>query len=193
MKTVDFINMADGTAEEYRFLGEQEAIFIKGLPGRIMKALAGLESSFSGYKISRLEHSLQSATRAYNDQQPTEFVVAALLHDIGDELAPHSHSEMAASILRPYVSEKIYWIVKYHGMFQMYYFAHHIGGDQNARDKYRDHIWYRDAVEFCELYDQNCFDPDYQTQSLEFFRPMVEDIFGKEPVGFNCAIERTGA
>jgi predicted HD phosphohydrolase len=185
MKTVDFINMVDGTAEEYRFLGEQEAIYIKGLPDRIMKALAGLESSFSGYKISRLDHSLQSATRAYHDQQPTEFVVAALLHDIGDELAPHSHSEMAASILRPYVSEKIYWIVKYHGMFQMYYFAHHIGGDQNARDQYKDHIWYRDAVEFCELYDQNCFDPDYQTQPLEFFRPMVEAVFGKEPVGFN--------
>lgn len=180
MNTVSFTNMADGTAEEYQFLGEQEAIFIRGLPVRIMKALEGLENSISGYKISRLEHSLQSATRAYNDKRSTEYVVAALVHDIGDELAPHSHSEMAASILRPYVSEKIYWIVKYHGLFQMVYYAHHIGGDQNARDKYKDHIWYDDAVEFCELYDQNCFDPNYQSKPLEFFRPMVEEVFGKE-------------
>lgn len=180
MNTVNFINMADGTAEEYQYLGEQEALFIRGLPDRIMKSLAGLEQSFSGYKISRLEHSLQSASRAYNDQRPVEYVVAALLHDIGDELAPHSHGEMAASILRPYVSEKIDWIVKYHGMFQLYYYAHHIGGDQNARDQYKDHIWYDDAVEFCERYDQNCFDPNYQSQSLAFFRPMVEAVFGKE-------------
>jgi predicted HD phosphohydrolase len=180
MKTVSFTNMAEGTAEEYQFLGEQETLFIRGLPGRIMKALEGLESSFSGYKISRLEHSLQSATRAYNDKRSTEYVVAALLHDIGDELAPHSHSEMAASILRPYVSEKIHWIVKYHGLFQMIYYAHHIGGEQNARDQYKDHIWYDDAVEFCEIYDQNCFDPNYHSKSLGFFRPMVEEVFGKE-------------
>ena len=180
MKTVNFINMADGTAEEYQFLGEQEAQYVKGLPARIMQAMEGLEHSISGYKISRLEHSLQSATRAYNDQRPAEYVVAALIHDIGDELAPHSHSEMAAAILRPYVSEKTYWIVKYHGMFQMYYYAHHIGGDQNARDQFKDHAWYSDAVEFCALYDQNCFDPDYKSEPLEFFRPMVEEVFGKE-------------
>jgi len=184
MKNVSFINMADGTAEEYKFLGEQEALFIQGLPDRIMKSLEGLEHSFSGYKISRLQHSLQSATRAYNDHRSSEYVVAALIHDIGDELAPHSHSEMAASILRPYVSERIYWIVKYHGLFQMFYYAHHSGGDRNLRDQYKDHIWYDDAVDFCELYDQNCFDPDFKSQSLEFFRPMVESVFGKE-VHFN--------
>ncbi len=176
--------MADGTAEEYKFLGEQETLFIQGLPDRIIQSLQGLEHSFSGYKISRLQHSLQSATRAYNDQRSTEYVVAALLHDIGDELAPHSHSEMAASILRPYVSEKIYWIVKYHGLFQMFYYAHHAGGDRNTRDQFKEHIWYDDAVEFCELYDQNCFDPDFKTQSLEFFQPMVKTVFGKK-VHFN--------
>lgn len=180
MNTVNFINMADGTADEYQFLNEQEALFIRGLPDRIMQSLGKLEESFSGYQISRLTHSLQSATRAYNDKQSDEYVVAALVHDIGDELAPHSHSEMAAAILRPYVSDKLYWIVKYHGVFQMYYYAHHLGGDRNARDQFKDHIWYNDAVEFCELYDQNCFDPDYPTKPLEFFRPMVEAVFGKD-------------
>jgi predicted HD phosphohydrolase len=184
MQKVSFINMADGTAEEYKFLEEQETLFIEGLPDRIMQSLQGLENSLSGYQVSRLQHSLQSATRAHNDQRSTEYVVAALLHDIGDELAPHSHSEMAASILRPYVSEQIYWIVKYHGLFQMFYYAHHTGGDRNARDQFKAHIWYNDAVEFCELYDQNCFDPDFKTLPLAFFQPMVEAVFGKE-VHFN--------
>lgn len=151
MKTVSFINMTDGTAEDYQFLNNQEALFIRGLPDRLIKALKSLEQSLSGYKISRLEHSLQSATHAYNGRRSTEYVVAALLHDIGDDLAPNSHSEMAASILRPYVNEKLYWIVKHHGLFQMFYYAHHLGGDQNARNEYKDHIWFDDAVEFCEL------------------------------------------
>ena len=104
-------------------------------------------------------------------------MVAALFHDIGDMVSPFSHSELAAAVLRPFVSEKTYWIVKHHGLFQMYYFAHHLGGNRNARDRYRDHQWYDDAIRFCELYDQNCFDPDYDSESLAFFAPMVERLF----------------
>ena len=109
-----------------------------------------------------------------------EIVVAALLHDIGDLLAPRSHSEMAASILRPFVSEKTYWIVKHHGLFQMYYYAHHVGGDRNARERFLDHPWYEDAVRFCEEYDQNCFDPEFNSESLEFFEPMLRRVFNHE-------------
>ncbi len=181
MQTVSFINMADGTAEDYAFLEKHEHEYAKGLPSRLIDALKKLEHSFAGYKVSRLEHSLQSATRAHHDGRSKEYVVAALLHDIGDELAPYSHSEMAASILRPYVSDRIYWIIKTHGVFQMYYYAHHTGGDRNARDRYKDHAWFNDAVEFCELYDQNCFDPDYKSKPLAFFEPLIEVVFGREP------------
>ena len=181
METVSFINMADGTAEDYAFLEHHEQQYALGLPARIMEALKKLENSFSGYKVSRLEHSLQSASRALEDGRSTEYVVAALVHDIGDELAPFSHSEMVAAILRPYVSEKIYWIIKQHGVFQMYYYAHHTGGDRHARDRFKDHKWYQDAVEFCELYDQNCFDPAYQSKPLAFFQPMLTEVFGKKP------------
>ncbi len=181
METVSFINMADGTKADYEFLGKHEEEYAKGLPGRLIEALKKLEHSFSGYKVSRLEHSLQSATRAHQDGRSVEYVVAALLHDIGDELAPYSHSEMAASILRPYVEERIYWIIKTHGVFQMYYYAHLTGGDQNARDRYKDNPWYEDAVEFCHLYDQNCFDPEYKSKPLAFFEPMIADVFGREP------------
>ena len=178
-ETVDFIHMEDGTAEEYAFLGEQEAVYCEGLVDRVMEAMEQLETSFSGYKISRLGHSLQSATRAYEEGEDEEMVVAALLHDIGDPLAPHSHSEMAAAILRPYVSERIYWIIKHHGLFQMYYYGHLTGKDRNARDIHKDHEWYQDCIDFCHKYDQNCFDPNYKNKPLEFFRPMMERVFAK--------------
>ena len=151
MDVVSFTRMAEGTKEDYEFLHEQEQLFMEDLPARLMDGLKALSEGFSGYAVSRLEHSLQSATRAHRAGESEELVVAALLHDIGDTLAPRSHSEMAAAILRPYVSEKTYWIIKYHGLFQMYYYAHHVGGDRNARDRFLDHPWFEDAVRFLSL------------------------------------------
>ena len=128
-----------------------------------------------------MEHSLQCATRAHRDGADEEMVVAALLHDIGDLLSPFNHSELAAAVLRPYVAERTYWIVRHHGLFQSYYYAHHTGGDRHARDAYRDHPWYQDTVEFCHRWDQSSFDPTYELLPLEFFEPMVRRIFGRAP------------
>ncbi len=169
--------MESGTAEDYALLDRLEDKYNLALPDRLIEALKGLKSSISGYQISRLEHCLQGATRALRAGEDDEMVIAVLFHDIGDNLAPYSHSEMAASILRPFVSEKIYWIVKHHGLFQMYYYAHHSGGDRNARERFIDHPWYKVAIRFCHEYDQNCFDPDYDSEPLEFFIPMVRDFF----------------
>jgi predicted HD phosphohydrolase len=180
MNTVEFIRMEDGTREEYEFLDGLEKQYIEGLPDRLMNAMRALEYSMSGYKINRLQHCLQGATRAHRAGESDEMIVAVLLHDIGDELAPHSHSEMAAAILRPFVSNRLYWIVKHHGIFQMYYYAHHCGGDRNARDQFKDHEWYQDAVDFCHNYDQNCFDPDYDSEPLEFFEPVLRRVV-KQP------------
>ena len=177
MKSVSFTRMEDGTAQDYVFLFELEEKYIKTLPGRLMNALAGLQDTLPGYQISRLEHSLQSATHAYNAGESDEMVAAALLHDIGDELAPASHSEMAAAVLRPYVSERIYWIIKHHGLFQTYYYNHYFGLDRNLRDKFKSHQWYKDCIYFCEYYDQNCFDPKFEARPLEFFRPIIEKVF----------------
>ena len=179
MKTVSFIRMQDGTAQEYAFLDQLEDEFKVDLPNRLMHALGALEHSLSGYQISRLEHVLQAATRAYRADESEQMVVAALLHDIGDELAPYSHSEMAAAILRPFVDEEVYWVVKHHGVFQMHYYAHHSGGDRNIREQFKDHPFYATAVRFCHEYDQNCFDPEYQSESLEFFQPLLERVFAK--------------
>jgi len=179
MQTVSFTSMSEGTAPEYEFLDRLEKDYIASLPDRIIQALERSAHTLSGYRVSRLTHALQSATRAYRAGESDELVVAALLHDIGDELAPCSHSELAAAVLRPYVSEKTYWIVKHHGLFQMYYYAHHCGGDRHARGRFKDHPWYDDAVKFCEFYDQNCFDPDYDSLDLAFFEPMLHRVLGK--------------
>ncbi len=179
VETVSFTRMEDGTREEYARLAVYEEAAIRSLPDRLLLAMEQLDGSLEGFRISRLEHSLQSATRAYEAGEAEEMVVAALLHDIGDVLAPASHSELAAAILRPYVSERIHWIIQHHGLFQSYYYAHHYDRDRYARDRFRHHPWYQDCVDFCHHYDQNCFDPDYPSRSLEFFRPMVERVMSE--------------
>ena len=178
---VSFTSMAAGTKEDYEMLERLEAEFAASTADRVLEQLRGLAGSLGGYKVDRLEHSLQSATRAYRDEADEEMVVAALLHDIGDLLSPHNHSELAAAVLRPYVSERTYWIVREHGLFQSYYYAHHFGGDRNARDRFIDHPWYQGTVDFCERWDQSSFDPEYESLPLEFFEPMVRRIFEREP------------
>ena len=192
MKTVSFTRMEDGTREEYEFLDRLEDEYKAGLPDRILDSLRKLEHSLSGYKISRLEHSLQGATRALRAGEADEMIIAVLLHDIGDDLAPYSHSEMAAAILRPFVSKKIYWIIKHHGVFQMYYYAHHCGGDRNAREMFKDNPWYQDAIDFCHNYDQNCFDPDYDSEPLEFFDPVLRRVLSQPSVSDPEQVARYG-
>ena len=181
MKKVSFTEMSKGTKKDYIFLDKHEKNFASKTADRILKFMSNLTETLEGYQVSRLEHSLQSATRAYKNGESEEMVVAALLHDIGDELAPMNHSEYAASILKPYVSEKTHWIVEKHGEFQMFYYAHHLGGNKNKRDKYKGHKYYQDTINFCENYDQNSFDPNYKSLPLEFFRPIVKRIFSRKP------------
>jgi predicted HD phosphohydrolase len=178
-RTVGFTSMAEGTKEDYELLERLEQPYLDALPDRLLAALVALEDSFSGYQVSRYEHSLQSATRAHRDGRDEEYVVAALLHDIGDELAPYTHGEMTAAVMRPYVRPEVVWVVQHHGLFQSYYYAHHTGGDRNARDRYRDHEWFDACAEFCERYDQNCFDPAYESLPLDFFEPMVRRVFAE--------------
>ena len=185
MKKVSFTEMKKGTKEDYLFLDKHEKDFANKTAERILKFMSNLTETLEGYQISRLEHSLQSATRAYKNKESEEMVVAALLHDIGDELAPMNHSEYAAAILKPYVSEKTHWIIEKHGEFQAYYYAHHLGGDRNKRDKYKNHKYYKDCLDFCEKYDQNSFDPNFKSLPLEHFKPIVKKVFSKKPYSNN--------
>jgi len=179
MDTVSFTRMADGTAEDYALLGRLEHVYAQTLPDRLLQSLESLAEGLAGYPISRLEHSLQSATRAHRDGRDEEYVVAALLHDVGDGLAPFAHDEMAAAILKPYVREEVRWIIQHHGLFQTYYYNHHYGRDRNGRERFRDHQYFDACAEFCERYDQNCFDPEYESLPLSFFEPMLRRVFAE--------------
>ena len=173
--------MKKGTKEDYLFLDKHEKKYVDNTAERIIKFMSGLTETLEGYQVSRLEHSLQSATRAERAGESEEMIVATLLHDIGDELAPMNHSEYAATILKPYVSKKTHWIIEKHGEFQAYYYAHHLGKNRNQRDKYKDHKYYNEALEFCEKWDQVSFDPDYKSMKLKEFAPMVKRIFLRKP------------
>ncbi len=181
MGTAKFVQMKDGTKEDYLLLEKYEKKHIEGTADRLIKFMSGLSNTLEGYQITRLEHSLQSATRALNDKANDEMVVATLLHDIGDELAPLNHSEYAAALLKPYVSEKTHWIIEKHGEFQMYYYAHHLGGNRNQRDKYKGHKYYKNTVDFCENWDQKSFDPNFKSLPLKEFESMVKKIFSRKP------------
>ncbi|MEM9179835.1 MAG: HD domain-containing protein [Pseudomonadota bacterium] len=172
-----FREMLEGTKEDWDIIAEHSKGFNKGLAKRVLDHLRLLDGDYGGFPVDRLTHSLQTATRAHRDGRDEEYVVCALLHDIGDTLGSYNHPDVAAAILKPFVSEKNHWMVANHGMFQGYYFFHHLGLDRNMRDQFEDHPYYEYTAQFCHLYDQSAFDPEYESESLDFFEPMVERLF----------------
>lgn len=180
-QTVAFTEMKDGSTQDYALLERYEEQHVASVADRVIEHLKLQAGGYGGYKIDRLQHSLQSATRAERDGASDEWIFATLLHDIGDTIAPSNHSEMAAAIIKPYVSREIHDVIRYHGLFQGYYYFHHYGEDRNAREQFRDKPFYEATVEFCERWDQNSFDPDYATSPLEHFEPLLRSIFAKHP------------
>ena len=168
--------MVDGTADDWKTISESFRPFAGGVADRVLGHLRALGGDFGGFKIDRYTHSLQTASRALRDDRDDEYVVCALLHDIGDLLGPYNHADIAAAILKPFVSESNHWMLEHHGIFQGYYFFHHLGLDRNMRDQFRGHPSFGATLEFCERYDQNSFDPRYDTLPLDAFEPMVQRV-----------------
>tara|TARA_B100001750_G_scaffold36962_1_gene26463 strand:- start:15 stop:590 length:576 start_codon:yes stop_codon:yes gene_type:complete len=178
-KQATFSEMKNGTAEDYAIIGEHGSKFASELPNRILAHLDLLKGDTGGFAVDRFTHSIQTATRAHRDGKDEEYVVCALLHDIGDTIASANHADLAATMLEPFVSEKNYWIVKHHGIFQGYYFFEHLGLDKNMRDQFKGHEFWNDCAEFCSKYDQNSFDPEYENMDIKEFIPMVHNVFAK--------------
>ncbi len=190
MDHVKFTAMKDGDKEDYTFLTEHEVEYTKGTADRLLKALVELDESLSGYQITRLGHSLQAATRAERDGADIDWVVSALLHDIGDIFAPYNHDEYAATILRPFVREQCTWVVEKHGDFQLVYYGQHVGADPEKRQAYAGHPYFDDCATFCERWDQSSFDPAYETPTLEHFADRVREVFARKP--YDPAVIRAG-
>lgn len=172
-----FHAMTEGTEGDWAIIAAHSVDFNRGLADRVLDHLRLLDGDFGGFPVDRLTHSLQTATRAHRDGRDEEYVVCALLHDIGDTLGSYNHPDIAAAILKPFVSEDNHWMVANHGVFQGYYFFHHLGLDRNLREQFRSHPHFDRCAEFCEKYDQAAFDPDYASEPLAFFEPMVRRLF----------------
>lgn len=171
-----FRAMVEANSQQWQLIAERDAAFSAKLPDWVLLQLKLLRDDCHGFAIDRLEHCLQTATRAYRGGRDEEYVVCALVHDIGSMLAPVHHAEFVALIMAPYVSEKNRWMLQHHALFQWYYFAEFFGGNKNARDKFKNHPFYGYTVEFCHLYDQTSFDPDYQSMTLDDFEPLLRNV-----------------
>lgn len=171
-----FTAMTEGTQEDWMAIVRAAGPFNRELADRLLVHLNMLKGDDGGYPVDRLEHSLQTATRAFRDGRDEEYVVCALMHDIGDILGPANHAEVGAVIMKPYVSERNHWMLDKHGIFQGYYFFHHLGWDRDLRENFRGHPHFEACAEFCELYDQTAFDPAYDTAPLSFFEPMLRRV-----------------
>lgn len=171
-----FHSMVEGTQEDYQKIQKAFGEFSKTLPDRVMAHLQMLQGDFGGFAVDRFEHSLQTATRAHKDGRDEEYVVCALMHDIGDLLATFNHAELGAAIMKPFISEANFWMMENHAIFQGYYFFHHIGLDRDIREQFRGHAHFEYTAQFCHLYDQAAFDPNYESMSLEDFEPMVRRV-----------------
>jgi predicted HD phosphohydrolase len=182
MQTVSFSRMADGTRADFELLERAGRPYVVALPDRLLALMRSMQNAFEGYQITSLEHLLQTATRAERDGADEETVVAALLHDIGDVLAPHNHAAFAAAVIRPYVREEVHWVIEHHHIFQLYHYGHHIEVDRHLRDRFRGHPHFAACAAFCERWDQESFDPAYDTEPLEHFEPALRRIFFRGPV-----------
>ena len=181
METVSFTQMKDGTKEDYKLLEKAEKPYLAMTADRILSELRRQgEDTLSGYKITRMDHGLQAATRARREGADIDWIVGALLHDIGDGLAPQNHDRFSAEVIRPFVRDEVAWVVEHHGIFQMLYYARHYGWDENARDEFKDHLHFKACADFCERWDQSSFDPDYQTDTVESFEPLVREVFARK-------------
>ena len=180
-KLVSFTQMKDGTKEDYLLLAELEKPYLGMTADRVLEEMERHgQVSLEGYRINRLQHGLQSATRAEADGADIDWIVGALLHDIGDGLAPQNHDRFSAEVIRPFVRWDVSWVVEHHGIFQMLYYGKHYGWDVNARDLFKDHPCFDSCAAFCERWDQSSFDPEYPMKPLEHFEPMVREVFGRK-------------
>jgi predicted HD phosphohydrolase len=173
----NFTDMSESVAEDWSIIMAEQVPYARNGGARVIEHLKLLADDYAGFPVDRLTHCLQTATRAHRDGRSEDYVVMALVHDIGDTLGAYNHPDIAAAILQPFVSEELHWIVKHHGIFQGVNFFHHIGLDRNMREQFRGAEHFAATQEFIDTYDCPAFDPEYDTLPLEFFEPMVMRLF----------------
>ena len=178
MKT-NFTSFDQSSKEDWGIIIKEQMPFAAALPDRILAHMQLLEGDYGGFPIDRLQHCLQTAERAAEAGEDDEYVVCALLHDIGDTLGSYNHADVAAAILQPFVSEANHWMIKHHAIFQGYNFFHHIGLDRNMRDQFQGQEYFEYTARFVEKYDNPAFDSSRPQLSLDTFAPMVRAVMAQ--------------
>jgi predicted HD phosphohydrolase len=179
MPQAQFHDMAQSTQEDWAAIMTHLVPHSKAGGTRVLEHLRLLEGDCGGFAVDRLEHCLQTATRAHKDGRDEAYVVMALIHDIGDILGAYNHADIAAAVIKPFVSEELHWITAHHGIFQGYNFFHHLGLDRNLRDQFMESPHAQACIDFIDKYDCPAFDPNYDSAPLSFFEPMVMRLFEK--------------
>jgi predicted HD phosphohydrolase len=174
-----FTKMSKSTAEDWAIIVPEQMKFFKKLPDRILSHMKLLTGDYGGFAVDRLQHSLQTAERAAEAGEDDEYVVCALLHDIGDTLGSANHADVAAAILQPYVSEENHWMIKHHAIFQGYNFFHFLGVDRNMRDQFHETDHFKRTARFIAKYDDPSFDPDMPELALSTFEPILRRVFSQ--------------
>ena len=176
MKT-SFSKISESSADDWKLIMNEQLRYISKLPDRILTHLELLRGDYGGFPIDRLEHCLQTANLAAEAGEDEEYIVCALLHDIGDTLGSANHADVSAAILQPFVSEANHWMIKHHAIFQGYNFFHLLGMDRNMRDQYRDCEHFDRTAKFIEMYDNPAFDNKAPKIPLASFEPMIRRVF----------------
>ncbi|MGR8921488.1 MAG: HD domain-containing protein [Gammaproteobacteria bacterium] len=185
-----FTSLSTSTAADWEHIVGEYKQYFAGLPDRILAHMRLLDSDYGGFPVDRLQHSLQTAELAAEDGRDDEYVVCALLHDIGDTLGTANHPEVAAAILKPFVSEANHWMIEHHGVFQGYNFFHHIGMDRNMRDRFRDSPYFDYTAEFIAKYDDPAFDASKPRLELTTFEPLVRRVFAEPKNSMYASLRR---
>ena len=189
-----FTRMDQSTAQDWALIAAEFRPFSQALPDRILAHLKLLDGDYGGFPIDRYSHCLQTAKLALRDGRDEEYVVCALLHDIGDTLGCYNHPDIAAAILKPFVDDANLWMVQSHGIFQGYNFFHHIGMNRDMRDMFKGHAHYARTEEFIELYDNPAFDPKGETLPIAEFEPMLRRVFAQpRNTIYKAALEQPAA
>jgi predicted HD phosphohydrolase len=168
--------MDESTAEQWSVIAQETFKNKDRVADSFLSMLRSLSDIVHGFAVDQLTHSLQTATRAERGGADEEMIVASLCHDIGKVVSVPNHPAIAAEMLKPYVRADVYNVIRAHQDFQGRHYYKYFGADPDAREKYRGEPWFSLCEQFADDWDQTSFDPDYPTEDLAHFEPLLRSV-----------------
>ncbi|MFT3924669.1 MAG: HD domain-containing protein [Myxococcales bacterium] len=178
-----FRRMDESSRAEWMLIGRATVELQPEVPERVLAMLRSLEGMYAGFGVDQLHHALQTASMAKRANASDEMVLVALCHDVGKAISIQNHAAIAAEMLKPYVSDDAYHVLRTHQDFQGRHYYEHFGMSANLRAQYAHEPWFALAEQFTDEWDQAAFDPDYPVLPLAEFEPLVREKLGRFTFG----------